>query len=122
MKAKRAEGTGRRVHTKKGAEAEPRAAQHAVIEVERSGDWMPAEELRKTAIAALETNDETTLNLGGIDHLDASAMQILLALDSEQKSRGQHLHLANTSPRLRQWFELSGAADHFFSNQRNPSE
>lgn len=93
--------------------------QHAVIELERSGDWMPAEELRETALAALAASHDMTLNLDRIDHLDASAMQILLALDVEQKNRGQHLHLVNASPQLRQWFEFSGAAEHFHVNQRN---
>ena len=78
---------------------------------------MPAEELKEAAIAALATSMDMTLNLDRIDHLDASAMQILLALEAEQKNRGQHLHLVNASPQLRQWFELSGAMGHFFENQ-----
>jgi anti-anti-sigma factor len=96
--------------------------QRAVIEVERSGEWMPAEELKETALAALEESNDMTLNLDRIDHLDASAMQILLALDTEQKNRGQHLHLVNASPLLRQWFECSGAASHLFRNPTDSNE
>ena len=125
MTTKRPKGTGRSVKAK-GARGsmpqEKRDQQHAVIELERSGDWMPAEELRETALAALEASHDMTLNLDRIDHLDASAMQILLALDVEQKNRGQHLHLVNASPQLRQWFEFSGAAEHFLVNQRNANE
>jgi anti-anti-sigma factor len=83
------------------------------IEVERAGDWMPAEELRKTALAASGENKDVTVNLGKVDHLDASALQILLALDAEQKRRGHNLQLANASPHLRQWLEYAGVAECF---------
>lgn len=122
MATKRTKGTGRSAKAKGVRDAMPqekRAQQCAVIELERSGDWMPAEELRETALAALEASHDMTLNLDRIDHLDASAMQILLALDVEQKSRGQQLRLVNASPQLQQWFELSGAAEHFLVSQRN---
>ena len=92
------------------AEPSPR---EIVVEVERSGDWMPADELRAAALAALEAGNDVSLHLGGIDHLDASALQILLALDAEQKVQGRHLELANAAPHLRQWFEYAGAADRF---------
>jgi anti-anti-sigma factor len=83
------------------------------IEVERSGDWMPAEELRKTALAASGENKNVIVNLGKVDHLDASALQILLALDADQKRRGHSLQLANASTHLRQWFEYAGVAECF---------
>jgi anti-anti-sigma regulatory factor len=85
----------------------------ASIDVERSGDWMPAEELLAAALGAIEGGSDVTLNLGGIDHLDASALQILLALDTEQKRRGRQLEVANASPHLRKWFEYAGAAEKF---------
>ncbi len=83
------------------------------IDVDRSGDWMPVQELRDAALGAIEVGSDVTLNLGGIDHLDASSLQILLALEAEQKRRGRQLELANPSPHLLQWFEYAGAADHF---------
>jgi anti-anti-sigma regulatory factor len=88
----------------------------AFIEVERSGDWMPVEDLREAALAASGAGNDVTVNLDRIDHLDASSLQILLALDVEQKKRGTTLQLANPSPHLRQWFEFAGAAEHFFPN------
>lgn len=84
------------------------------IEAERSGDWMPAEELRETALHASGESRNVTVNLVNIDHLDASALQILLALDAEQKRQGRHLQLANASAHLRKWFEYAGVAEHFF--------
>jgi len=94
-------------------QAEPRPAQ-TVIDVDRSGDWMPADELRAAALSALDAGSDVTLHLGQVDHLDASALQILLALVAEQKRRGRQLELADASPHLRQWFEYAGAAEEFF--------
>jgi anti-anti-sigma factor len=75
---------------------------------------MAAEELRETALKAMEADGDITLNLDGVDHLDASSLQILLALGKEQKKRGRHLDMVNASSHLRRWFEYSGAADDFF--------
>jgi len=95
---------------------------HTAIDVERSGDWMPVEDLREAALGALGAVGDLTLNLDRIDHLDASALQILLALDTEQKKRGQNLHLANASLHLRQWFDFAGVADHFSMTERKGNE
>ena len=92
----------------------PRTPKRVVIDVERSGDWMPVEDMMKTALSALEQEKELTLNLNNIDHLDASALQVLLVLDAEQRNKGRHLDLVNASPNLRQWFEYSGTAAQFF--------
>jgi len=73
------------------------------IDAERSGDWLPAEDLREAAKAAVNEDKDITINLDKIDHLDASALQILLALDTEQKKKGRHIQLAKASSNLRQW-------------------
>ena len=107
------------------AAAFPSAEQNVertVIGVERSGDWMPAEELRDAALQALAAGHDVTLNLDRIDHLDASASQILLALGTEQQKRGRSLELINASPHLRQWFEFAGASEHLFRTARSRSE
>lgn len=74
---------------------------------------MPVEDLRGAAQAALAANTDVVVNLDRIDHLDASSLQILLALATEQTRQGHHLQLANASVHLRQWFDFAGAADHF---------
>jgi anti-anti-sigma regulatory factor len=43
------------------------------------------------------------------EHLDTSALQILLALDREQRQRGGQLRLENPSASLRRWFDYAGA-------------
>jgi anti-anti-sigma factor len=83
----------------------------AMLEAGRSGDWVPAEDLRESALAALAEGKDVTVNLNSIDYLDASALQILMALALEQKKAGQRLNLANVSASLQQWFDYSGATD-----------
>jgi anti-anti-sigma regulatory factor len=85
-----------------------------LIEAERAGDWMPVEELREAALVATQSGRDVTVNLDRIDHLDASALQILLALGAEQRKLEHKLELANVSANLRRWFEYAGAADQFF--------
>ena len=118
MAARSPKGGGRKTKETSAPGIEPESARSVVIEVERSGDWMPAGELREAAIAALSGSNDLTVNLERIDHLNASALQILLALEAEQTNRGQQLHLVNASPELRRWFELSGAANHLVVHQR----
>jgi ABC-type transporter Mla MlaB component len=111
---------GGSVKAKRARLAKPNGEQNparTIIEVERSGDWMPPEELRAAALGAVEAGSDVTLHLGGIDHLDASALQIVLALDAEQEEQGRHLHLANASAHLREWFEYAGVAEHFFPTE-----
>ena len=85
----------------------------AFIAVARSGGWMPADELREAALAALQEGGDVTFNLAGLDHLDASALQILLALAEEQTKRGRQMHLLNASPALGKWFEFAGTSTLF---------
>jgi anti-anti-sigma regulatory factor len=92
-------------------------ADQILIEAERAGDWMPAEELREAARVAVQSGNDVIVNLDRINHLDASALQILLALSVAQKKLGHKLELANASANLRQWFEYAGATDQFFQGQ-----
>lgn len=105
--------------TKRMRAVKPQAGpgpEYISINIERSGDWMPAEDFRVAALGALEAGGDVAVNLDRVDHLDGSALQILLALETELKKRGQNLKLENTSPHLRQWFEFAGTADHSFQD------
>jgi anti-anti-sigma factor len=93
----------------------PHKGDGALLAVACAGEWLPSEELRDQALAALAASDRVTLDLGGVDHLDASALQILLALSVAQRRRGRQLQVLNLSASLRQWLECAGAADHFAS-------
>jgi len=83
---------------------------------------MPADELRETALAASIQGKDVTLDLGRVEHLDASALQILLALDKELKNRGQKLRLAKASEQLRKWFGFAGVDDHFLMTGQKSDE
>ena len=72
---------------------------------------MPPEDLHEAALAALAAGGDIALNLHGVDHLDAGALQVLLALDAEQRKRQRNLQLTNASSHLRQWFQFAGAVD-----------
>lgn len=74
---------------------------------------MPVEELQKSALEASQHGGDITLDLANVDHLDASALQILLALDAEQKQRGHRLRLIRLSAQLQTWFGHAGALDVF---------
>lgn len=75
---------------------------------------MPAEELHQAALAASLQGKGVILNLDRVDHLDASALQILLALHAAESKRGENLQLVKASPRLRKWFEFAGVDGRFF--------
>jgi anti-anti-sigma factor len=81
-----------------------------VILVTREGEWLPPEELRALALSSVNTEGDLTVNLAGVEYLDASALQILLALAAERREHGQALRLANASPALSHWFEYAGGA------------
>jgi anti-anti-sigma factor len=81
-----------------------------VILVTREGEWLPPEELRALALSSVNTEGDLTVNLAGVEYLDACALQILLALAAERREHGQALRLANASPALSHWFEYAGGA------------
>ena len=87
------------------------APAQVVIEVQESGEWIAAAELKERSLGALEKGSDLIFNLGNVSHLDASALQILLAVDIEQKKRGGHLELANVSTDLQQWFQHAGSME-----------
>ncbi len=90
-----------------------------VIDVARSADWMPADELRGRVLRILDEGKHLTFNLDALSHLDASALQILLAAQLESRRLGRDLHLQNVSSDLRQWFELAAAEQLFPESAEN---
>jgi anti-anti-sigma factor len=77
-----------------------------------SGEWLPADDLRAKAIEAAHAQVDIHLDLADVDHLDAAALQILLALDKDRQGKGLRLHLINASRSLQQWFEYAGMPPH----------
>jgi len=80
----------------------------------RSGEWMEALELRRRATEELEAHSqlrEVVIDVGGLEHLDASALQVLVAIRGELRGRKGRLRLEHASEGLRRWFRYAGAED-----------
>jgi len=105
-KARARRGRGKDTDT---AAAVPVARLHAG----QAGGWMEASALRGWVMGQLGQGQppEMIIDLEGLEHLDASALQVLLAIGSEQKRRGGVLRLENVSAGMRQWFAWAGAAE-----------
>lgn len=73
------------------------------------GEWLDPEQLHGKSLAAAATAEDVSIDLEGLDYLDGSSLQILLALASAQKQEGRSLHLLHPSAQLRQWFDYAGA-------------
>jgi anti-anti-sigma factor len=86
----------------------PERAKNVVVHL---GDCSSAEEFRAEALLAAADGD-ITLDLDTLDFLDASTLQVLLAVSAGQTNRGRQLQYANTSPAMLQWLEWTGAAPH----------
>ena len=63
------------------------------------------------ALSAAGADGHLSVNLQAVDYLDASALQILLALAVERKKRGKGLRLTDTSLALSRWFEYAGGRE-----------
>jgi ABC-type transporter Mla MlaB component len=98
----------------------------STIHAARSGQWMEPADLRRWAMEQIEGRGNASpqngsprkeaqrslvLDLSRVEYLDASALQVLLAIQAEQRGRGAGFQLVNSSPQLRRWFEYAGAAD-----------
>lgn len=86
----------------------------------RAGEWIDATEFRQSAIERLgggaSTQDpggstDITIDLSEVDYLDGAALQVLVAIQSEQKRRGRSLRLIHCSEQLQSWFAYAGAED-----------
>jgi len=97
------------------SQAEPAAAAASTtLHAARSGQWVEAEAMRRWAMEQLGSpagpTRELVVDLGGLEHLDASALEVLLAIRAEQRVRNGVLRLVHASHGLRRWFEYAGAA------------
>ncbi len=106
----------RKARRRSGEARPPAETRAARLHPGRSGEWMEASALRLEAIELLAGNpgapaSDLVLDLDGLDYLDASALQVLLAIGAEQRRRGGTLQLEHVSPRLQQWFDYAGAAE-----------
>jgi ABC-type transporter Mla MlaB component len=88
--------------------AEPVAEAHLAA-TESTGEWIQSDQLREAALALLARDANVHLSLASVDHLDTSALQVILALSAGLKGKGHTLELADLSPALEKWFGYAGA-------------
>jgi ABC-type transporter Mla MlaB component len=79
------------------------------IEVFRSGEWLPADEMLGNILVALEHSSDLSIDLEGVAYIDASSLQILLGLAAEQQRAGSALQLMHASASLLEWLDCAGA-------------
>lgn len=89
-------------------------ASRSIVAVVEDGGWAPAQQLKDRALEAAITSNNIALDFSGIDHLEASGLQVILACSADCKSAGKSLELLNVSSGLRVWFDHCGASEHFF--------
>jgi len=74
-----------------------------------SGDWIPSDLLQDSALAAWRKGKNVKVSLESVEHLDASALQILVALANSLQRDSHKLELVNLPAALERWFCLAGA-------------
>lgn len=74
-----------------------------------SGDWIPPDLLQDSALAAWRMGMDVTVSLESVEYLDATALQILIALATALERDLHKLELVNLSTALVRWFCLAGA-------------
>ncbi|HEX3313954.1 MAG TPA: STAS domain-containing protein [Gemmataceae bacterium] len=67
-----------------------------------------AERLHQTALEAVALGTDVTADLAAVEELDASALQILIALRRTLGTRGRELRLAGASSPLNESLRLAG--------------
>ncbi len=79
----------------------------------RDGEWLPRDEFFAELLECSTRSVDVVVDLFGIEYLDASSLQMLLALKVSLKSRSHALSITHASPGLMCWFEYAGAVKEF---------
>lgn len=77
-----------------------------------AGEWLPAETLKAEFVRAVVDGKSITVDLDSLTHLDAGALQVLLAAELELKRSSKSLTLENVSDDLKAWLGYAGASFH----------
>jgi anti-anti-sigma regulatory factor len=112
------------------------------IQAGGDGEWIEAAELRQWAMEQIESSFERlaeargeartnstiipetklVLDLKDLHYLEASALQVALAIAAEQHRLGRRLQFANVSEELCRWFELFGAGALFEDERESETQ
>lgn len=110
-----------RVRTERESGTPTRPPESIRLHATRSNEWIDAGEMRQWAIEHIAGREVRTVvaDLAGADHLDASALQILLALRNELNRHGGVLQLENPSEAMTRWFQYAGAGELLTETRRS---
>ena len=106
----------------KGTPAHPTAGLPTPIVLSGSLDQYTAEELKEQLLRwlASSANEQPSLllDMTAVEHIDASALQVLLACRADLARRGtapseQLILIKGAEPPIRQWIRIAGASDLF---------
>lgn len=88
-----------------GTEGEPELSPQTetLLHAARSGQWMDAAEMRNWAVERLTASEvrKIIVDLSLLEHLDSSALQVLLAIAAELRIRRGGLELGHASGSIR---------------------
>ncbi len=101
---------------KKGASVKkPKTGSSLPISIHpiRDGEWLPREEFYAQVLGLTTKGVDIVVDLFGVEYLDASSLQMLLALNVSQKSKSHALSITRASPGLMCWFGYAGAVQEF---------
>jgi anti-anti-sigma regulatory factor len=79
------------------------------LRVTQEGDWLPADELRRSMAEAVSVDAAIGVDLAGVEHLDARPLQVLLAFLIDRQASGKQVRLSHVSDGLARWFGYVGA-------------
>jgi len=69
--------------------------------------------LQEAALSLSETGGRVMVDCGGVEHLGAWAIQILLALETALAGAGGALEITGASPQIRKYLTLAGVSECF---------
>jgi anti-anti-sigma factor len=76
-------------------------------------DHYTVEDLKQQLLPLLEAEGKAALDVTLVEHLDASALQVLVALQQDLAKKNRGIELAGASEKLRNWMRIGGA-EHMF--------
>lgn len=110
--ATKAEQPSGRAEEPEKAEGRERSAPPLALRAGQGDQWREPAEIAEAAGELLNgaAGRVLAVDLSGLEHLDASALQVLLAIEAAQRQRGGGLEFTHVSDNLRKWFDYAGAA------------
>ncbi len=76
-----------------------------------TADVFGAAELHQTALALLARGEDAVVDCHGLEHVDGSTLQVLLALRTGMRTKGKKLRMEGVSARIEKIVQIAGLSD-----------